>query len=104
MCPAHLGTYRRMTPAGRLPAGAQRRTMPPPSSNQAARSGIRTQRQKSAAGVARHRPGERESIGSVATRALTEFSVEREFLTDDPVAQAARRPRVLFGAAARLLV
>ena len=33
-------------------------------------------------------PGERETIGSVATRALTEDSVEMEFLTDDPVAQA----------------
>jgi hypothetical protein len=47
-----------------------------------------SQRQKSATGVARHRPGERETIGSVATRALTEDSVEMEFLTDDPVAQA----------------
>ena len=32
--------------------------------------------QKSATGVGRHRPGERETIGSVATRALTEDSVE----------------------------
>ena len=31
--------------------------------------------QKSATGVGRHRPGERETIGSVATRALTEDSV-----------------------------
>jgi hypothetical protein len=28
--------------------------------------------------------GERETIGSVATRALTEDSAEMEFLTDDP--------------------
>jgi hypothetical protein len=28
-------------------------------------------RQKSATGVAQHRPGDRETIGSVATRALT---------------------------------
>ena len=68
--------------------------MPLPSSNQAARSGIRTQRQKSAAGVARRRPGERETIGSVATRALTEDSVEMEFLADDPVAQAVACQRV----------
>ena len=40
----------------------------------------------SATGVARHRPGERETIGPVAARALTEDSVEMEFLTDDPVA------------------
>jgi hypothetical protein len=45
-------------------------------------------------GVARHRPGERETIGSVATRALTEDSVEMEFLTDDPVAQAVTCQRV----------
>ena len=44
-------------------------------------------REKSATGVARHRPGEREIIDSVATRALTEDSVEMEFLTDDPVAR-----------------
>ena len=40
------------------------------------------------------RPGERETIGSVATRALTEDSVEMEFLTDDPVAQAVTYQRV----------
>src|SRR5262249_24418955 len=40
----------------------------------------------SATDVARHRPGERETIGSVAPRALTEDSVEMEFLTDNPVA------------------
>src|SRR5580658_1326668 len=52
--------------------------------------------QKSAAGVARHRPGERETTGPVATRALTEDSVEMEFLTDDPVAQAVACQRVTF--------
>ena len=57
-------------------------------------------RQKSATGVARHRPGERETIGSVATRALTEDSVEMEFLTDDPVAQAVTYQRVTFDARA----
>jgi catabolite regulation protein CreA len=57
-------------------------------------------RQKSAAGVARHRPGERETIGSVAARALTEDSVEMEFLTDDPVAQAVTCQRVTFDARA----
>ena len=57
-------------------------------------------RQKSATGVARHRPGERETIGSVATRALTEDSVEMEFLTDDPVAQAVTYRRVTFDARA----
>jgi hypothetical protein len=41
-----------------------------------------------ATGVARHGPGERETIGSVATRALTGDSVEMDFLTDHPVAQA----------------
>ncbi len=55
---------------------------------------------KSATGVARHRPGERETIGSVATRALTEDSVEMEFLTDDPVAQAVTYQRVTFDARA----
>ena len=60
----------------------------------------RPQRQKSATGVARHRPGERETIGSVATRALTEDSVEMEFLTDDPVAQAVTYQRVTFDARA----
>ena len=57
-------------------------------------------RQKSATGVARHRPGERETIGSVATRALTEDSVEMEFLTDDPVAQAVTYQRVTLEARA----
>jgi hypothetical protein len=56
--------------------------------------------QKSATGVARHRPGERETIGSVAARALTEDWVETEFLTDDPVAQAVTCQRVTFGARA----
>ena len=56
--------------------------------------------QKSAAGVARHRPGERETIGSVAARALTEDSVEMEFLSDDPVAQAVTCQRVTFDAPA----
>jgi hypothetical protein len=56
--------------------------------------------QKSATGVARHRPGERETIGSVATRALTEDSVEMEFLTDDPVAQAVTYQRVTLEARA----
>jgi len=37
-------------------------------------------------------------MGSVATRALTEGSVEMEFLTDDPVAQAVTCQRVRFGA------
>jgi hypothetical protein len=54
----------------------------------------RPSRQKSATGVARHRPGERETIGSVAIRALTEDSVEMEFLTGDPVAQAVTYQRV----------
>ena len=58
------------------------------------------ERQKSATGVARHRPGERETIGSVATRALTEDSVEMEFLTDDPVARAVTYRRVTFDARA----
>jgi len=57
-------------------------------------------RQKSASGVARHRLGERETIGSVATRALTKDSVEMEFLTDDPVAQAVTCQRVTFDARA----
>src|SRR6202451_3838584 len=57
-------------------------------------------RQKSATGVARHRPGERETIGSVASRALTEDSVEMQFLTDDPVAQAVTCQRVRFDARA----
>jgi hypothetical protein len=57
-------------------------------------------RQKSATGVARRRPGERETIGSVATRALTEGSVEMKFLTDDPVAQAVTCQRVTFDARA----
>jgi hypothetical protein len=38
--------------------------------------------------------GEREIIASVATRALTEDSVEMEFLTDDPVARAVTYQRV----------
>jgi hypothetical protein len=58
------------------------------------------QRRKSATGVARHRLGERETIGSVATRALTEDSVEMEFLTDDLVAQAVTYQRVTFDARA----
>jgi hypothetical protein len=45
---------------------------------------------------ARHRPGERETMGSVATRALTEDPVEMDFLTDDPVAQAVAYQRVTF--------
>ena len=57
-------------------------------------------RQKSATGVARHRSGERETIGSVATSALTEDSVETEFLADDPVAQAVTYQRVTFDARA----
>src|ERR1700728_4580677 len=57
-------------------------------------------RQKSATGVARHRPGERETIGSVATRALTGDSVEMEFLTDDLVAQPVTYQRVTFHARA----
>jgi hypothetical protein len=56
--------------------------------------------QKSATGVARHRPGERETIGSVATSALTEDSVETELLTDDPVAQAVTYQQVTFDARA----
>jgi hypothetical protein len=40
------------------------------------------------------------TIGSVATRALTEDSVEMEFLTDDPVAQAVTYQRVTFDARA----
>jgi hypothetical protein len=56
--------------------------------------------QKSATGVARHRPGERETIDSVATRALAEDSVEMQFLTGDPVAQAAACRRVRFDARA----
>lgn len=56
--------------------------------------------QKSATGVARHRPGERETIASVAIRALSEDSVEMEFLTDDPVAQAVTYQRVTFDARA----
>src|SRR5262249_34778969 len=55
---------------------------------------------KSATGIARHRPGERETIGSVATRALTGDSVEMEFLTDDPVAQAVTCQRATFDARA----
>ena len=56
--------------------------------------------QKSATGVARHRPGERETIGPVATRALTEDSTEMEFLTDDPVTQAVTYQRVTLEARA----
>ena len=48
----------------------------------------------------RRRPGERETIGSVAIRALTGDSVEMEFLTDDPVAQAVTCQRVTFDARA----
>ena len=54
----------------------------------------------SATGVARHGPGEREIIGSVAARALTGDSVEMEFLTGDPVAQAVTCQRVMFDARA----
>jgi len=54
------------------------------------------QRPKDATGAARHRPGERETTGSVATRALTEDSVQMEFLTEDPVAQAVTCQRVTF--------
>jgi len=39
-------------------------------------------------------------MGSVVTRALTEDSVEMEFLTGDPVAQAVTCQRVTFGARA----
>ncbi len=39
-------------------------------------------------------------MGSVATRALTEDSVETQFLTDDPVAQAVTCQRVTFDARA----
>src|SRR6478736_9127670 len=60
----------------------------------------RGRRQKSATDVARHRPGERETIGSVATRALTEDSVEMEFLTDDLVAQTVTYQRVTLDARA----
>ena len=56
--------------------------------------------QKSATGVARHRPGERETMGSVATRALTEDSVEMEFVTGGPVSQAVTCQRVTFDARA----
>jgi hypothetical protein len=56
--------------------------------------------QKSAAGVARRRPGERETIGSVATRVLAGDSAEMEFLADDPVAQAVSCQRVTFDARA----
>ena len=56
--------------------------------------------QKSATGVARHRPGERETTGSVATSALTEDSIETEFLADDPVAQAVTCQRVTYDAQA----
>ena len=52
----------------------------------------------SATGVAGHRPGERETIGLVATRALPEDSVDMEFLTDDPVAQAVTCQPVMFDA------
>jgi catabolite regulation protein CreA len=55
-------------------------------------------RKKSATGAARHRPGERETIGSVATRALIEDSVQMKFLADDPVAQAVTCQRVTFDA------
>ena len=55
-----------------------------------------SQRQKRASGVARHRLGERETIGSVATRALPKDSFEMEFLTDDPAAQAVTYQRVTF--------
>jgi hypothetical protein len=58
------------------------------------------QRQKSATGVARHRLGERETIGPVATRALTEDPVEMEFLADDPAAQAVTYQPVPFDARA----
>ena len=57
-------------------------------------------RQKSPAGVARHRPGERLTMGSVATRALTGDSVEMQFPTDDPVAQAVTYQRATFDARA----
>ena len=57
-------------------------------------------RQKSATGVARHRPGDRETRGSVATSALTKDSVETEFLTGDPVAQAVTYQPVTFDARA----
>jgi hypothetical protein len=56
--------------------------------------------EKSATGVAGHRPGERETIGSVATRALTGDSAEMEFLTGDPVAQAVTCQRVMLDARA----
>jgi hypothetical protein len=49
-------------------------------------------------GAARYRPGERETIASVATCALTEDSVEMEFLTDDPVAEAVTCQQVKSGA------
>jgi hypothetical protein len=39
-------------------------------------------------------PGERETIGSVAARALTEDSVEMGFLAGDPVARAVTCQRV----------
>jgi hypothetical protein len=57
--------------------------------------------QKSATGVARHRPGERETLASVATRALTEDSVEMEFLSDDPAAEAVTYQRLMFDARAQ---
>ena len=59
-------------------------------------------RQKSVTGAARYRPGERETIGSVAARALTEDSVKVEFLTDDLVARAVSYQRVTFDAGTTL--
>jgi hypothetical protein len=50
--------------------------------------------QKSATGVARRGLGGRETIGSVVARALTGDSVEMEFLTGGPVAQAVTCQRV----------
>ena len=43
-------------------------------------------------------PDEHDCAFVAATRALTEDSVEREFLTDDPVAQAVTYQRVTFDA------
>ena len=50
--------------------------------------------------AANNRPGERETIGSVATRALTEDSAEVEFLTEDSVVQEVTYQRMTFDARA----
>jgi len=75
-----------LTPAGPLPGGLLQRPRLPRAFPQNC--------------VVRHRPAERETIGSVAARALTEDSAEVEFLTGDPVAQAVTCQRVTSGARA----